>query len=88
MYQDIKCAFVYKSSEETKNKEDDTTFAANQPTQIAHDINSNNEDSANYNKLNASASSFEPSLHLESYRVFSSQSVQVDGALPSVGMSL
>merc|ERR1719354_950053 len=56
-------------------------------TKIAHDINSNNEDSANYNKLNASASSFEPSLHLESYRVFSSQSVQVDGASPPVGIS-
>ncbi len=29
MYQDIKCAFVYKSYEKTKNKENETTFAAN-----------------------------------------------------------
>ena len=35
-----------------------------------------------------SASSFEPHQHLESYRIFSSQSVQLDEASPPVGMPL
>ncbi len=84
MYQDIKCAFTYKSPEKLSDENDTNPVASNPPIKATDDaVNCNsNNDPASHNELNVSASDFEPRQHLESHRIFSPKSARLQGAPP------